>query len=68
MINKLVYKDKQTGKKYFVRRIDSIDAVIIDPETKEEKRISQGFLRKNYRFQRKESNPKRWTGDIFKLK
>ena len=67
MKNKLVYKEITSGKKFFVRRIDAINAVIIDPETNEEKRVTQGFLRKNYKYQKKDSTPKRWSADIFKL-
>lgn len=67
-MNKLVYKEIKTGKKYYVRRIDYTDAVLIDPETKVETKIKQGYLRENFRYQKKESNPKRWNGDIFKLK
>ena len=67
MKNRLVYKEKTTGKIIHVRRIDSCDCYIIDPETNREVRVKQSFLRKHYSFQKKASTPKRWDAQKFFL-
>lgn len=44
----LVYTEKETGKKYYVKRITPSDFIILDPETEMKETITRYRLGKNF--------------------
>jgi hypothetical protein len=65
LMNKLVYKNKETGERFILRRVDCSQYILTNADGTEERLAHSQVIRRGLRFVKKESKPKRWANEKF---